>query len=186
MTAGTRDSVKHHHGRQVHQALVPQVSFGYIQNHDQIGNRAKGERLQQIVGTQKARLAAAVVFTAPFLPMIFMGEEWGGEQLLGSTLPTSKDPELRAQNVSEGRKRDFPALRLGQERHPRPGGSRDVQALEAAVVRAGSSPNTSAMFQWYRDLIHLRRKTLALNLGDFMRHKVLLQRRGPLDLHRSR
>src|SRR5690606_36170573 len=46
------------------------------QNHDQVGNRAAGERLNHLVTTGRARIAAAVLLTAPFVPMLFQGEEW--------------------------------------------------------------------------------------------------------------
>src|SRR5690606_29214744 len=49
---------------------------GYIQSHDQIGNRALGERLHHLAGIHRARLAAAILFVSPFVPMVFQGEEW--------------------------------------------------------------------------------------------------------------
>src|ERR1051325_2001312 len=50
---------------------------GYAQNHDQIGNRAKGERSSHLLSTSHLKIAAALVLTAPFIPMLFQGEEWG-------------------------------------------------------------------------------------------------------------
>nr|MBA3821003.1 malto-oligosyltrehalose trehalohydrolase [Deltaproteobacteria bacterium] len=48
----------------------------YVQSHDQVGNRANGERLHQLCGFRRAKLAAGLLFASPFVPMIFQGEEW--------------------------------------------------------------------------------------------------------------
>jgi maltooligosyltrehalose trehalohydrolase len=48
----------------------------YIQSHDQVGNRAHGERLHQLAGFQRTQIAAALLMTSPFVPMLFQGEEW--------------------------------------------------------------------------------------------------------------
>jgi maltooligosyltrehalose trehalohydrolase len=155
------------HGRQVHKISYHRF-LGYIQNHDQIGNRAKGERLEQLVGMQKAKLAAAVVFTAPFLPMIFMGEEWAAATPW-MYFADFQDPELR-KAVSEGRKRDFQHFGWDND-VPDPS---DPETFERSKLQWEelNQPEHHGMFQWYRDLIHLRRKTLALNLGDFNRMEV--------------
>ncbi len=63
------------HGRPV-RGLPGWRFLGFSQNHDQVGNRAKGERLAHLVSTGRAKIAAALVLTAPFVPMIFQGEEW--------------------------------------------------------------------------------------------------------------
>jgi maltooligosyltrehalose trehalohydrolase len=63
------------HGRTA--GRVPQNWFlGYIQNHDQVGHSAVGDRLREVVGLERAKIAAALVFASPFIPMIFQGEEW--------------------------------------------------------------------------------------------------------------
>ena len=51
--------------------------LGYSQNHDQVGNRATGERLSQLISPGYQKIAAALVLTSPFVPMLFMGEEFG-------------------------------------------------------------------------------------------------------------
>jgi len=66
-----------HHGR----PLDPGTPFGrlvaFSQDHDQIGNRAIGDRLSAMVGESSLAVAAAIVLLGPFTPMLFMGEEWG-------------------------------------------------------------------------------------------------------------
>ncbi len=159
---------QHNHGRAPHHLSYHRF-LGYIQNHDQIGNRAQGERVQQIVGTQKARLAAAVVFTAPFIPMLFMGEEWAASSPW-QYFADFQDPELR-KNVSEGRKKDFEHFGWDRASVPDP---EDPATFQRSKLRWDELDNGEhrAMHQLYRDLIHLRRKTLALNLGDFSRMHV--------------
>lgn len=78
--------------------------LGYIQNHDQVGNRALGDRIHAIAGTKKAKLAAALVFTAPFIPMIFQGEEFAADTPF-LYFADHEDAQLR-QAVTEGRRRE--------------------------------------------------------------------------------
>ena len=159
---------KHRHGREVHKISYHRF-LGYIQNHDQIGNRALGERVQHIVGTQKARLAAAVVMTAPFVPMIFMGEEWAASTPWQYFADFEQEDLRRA--VSEGRKRDFQHFGWDKNTVPDP---EDPETFQRSKLQWSEIDQTEhhAMYRWYRDLIHLRRKTLALNLGDFNRMEV--------------
>ncbi len=165
---------QHRHGRQAHKISYHKF-LGYIQNHDQIGNRAKGERLQQLVGTQKARVAAAVVFTAPFLPMIFMGEEWAASTPW-QYFADFEDEQLK-KSVSEGRKRDFQHFGWKPDEVPDP---EDPETFRRSKLDWSEleQPEHHAMFQWYRDLMHLRRKTLSLNLGDFLRMEVFCSEQG--------
>jgi len=164
---------KHNHGRMVHNLSYHRF-LGYIQNHDQIGNRAYGERLEHLVGMQKAKLAAAVVFTAPFLPMIFMGEEWASSSPW-QYFADFVDLDLR-KAVSDGRRRDFQHFGWG-EAVPDPEDPETFyrSKLKWSEVHEGDH---AEMFRWYRDLIHLRRKTLALNLGDFARNEVKFNEEG--------
>ena len=84
--------------------LPPTAFVVCLQNHDQIGNRAMGERLQSQADPQALRAATALLLLMPQIPMIFMGEEWG------ATTPflffTSHNDEL-ADLVREGRRREF-------------------------------------------------------------------------------
>lgn len=158
---------QHDHGRPIHNLSYHRF-FGYIQNHDQIGNRARGERLHHIIGLRKARLAAAVVMTAPFLPMIFMGEEWAASSPW-QYFADFQDEGLRA-DVSAGRKRDFAQFGWdGDVPEPSDPATFQRSKLQWSEVEAGEH---AQMLCWYRQLIHLRRTTHALNLGDFSRMDV--------------
>jgi maltooligosyltrehalose trehalohydrolase len=59
--------------------LTPPAFVNFLQNHDQIGNRALGDRLESNVGTEAIEAALAITLIAPAIPMLFMGEEWGSE-----------------------------------------------------------------------------------------------------------
>lgn len=89
--------------------LPPTAFVLFLQNHDQTGNRARGERLTELVDTpQRLRAAVALQLLAPQIPLIFMGEERGSRApFLYFTSHT--DPEL-AQAVRDGRQREFSAF----------------------------------------------------------------------------
>jgi maltooligosyltrehalose trehalohydrolase len=75
-----------------------------LQNHDQIGNRAMGERLTALADPLALRAAMALLLLSPFIPMLFMGEEWGSRTPF--LFFTSHNEEL-AKLVREGRRREF-------------------------------------------------------------------------------
>jgi len=79
--------------------------FGYIQDHDQVGNRAQGDRIGAIAGIPAARVAAALVLTSPFVPLIFQGEEFAASTPF--LFFADHEDEAMRRAVSEGRKREF-------------------------------------------------------------------------------
>jgi len=84
--------------------LPPTAFVICLQNHDQIGNRAMGERLTQLAGARALAAASALLLLSPNIPMLFMGEEWGS--LCPFLFFTDHNPEL-AEMVREGRRREF-------------------------------------------------------------------------------
>src|SRR5581483_2227531 len=85
---------------------IPAQRFvAFAHNHDQIGNRAQGDRLSHLAGTRRAMIAAALVLTSPFVPLLFQGEEWGASTPF-LYFTDHDDPDL-ARAVSEGRRREF-------------------------------------------------------------------------------
>jgi maltooligosyltrehalose trehalohydrolase len=102
---------------------VPQHRFlGYIQNHDQVGNRALGDRLREIAGFDRAKVAAAVVLLSPFIPMIFQGEEWAASSPF-QYFADHDDAEM-ARLVAEGRRKEFAAFGWPPESIPDPASRR--------------------------------------------------------------
>ena len=137
--------------------------LGYIQNHDQVGNRAIGERLQESVGFERAMIAGAIVLISPFVPMLFQGEEWAASSPF-QYFADHEDPQL-ARAVSEGRKREFQAFGWSPDSIPDP--ERRETFLRSKLNWEEIDEGQHArMLAWYRDLIHLRRSTPSLNNGE--------------------
>ena len=94
------------HGRPVDTRIVPGSRFlGYLQDHDQIGNRATGDRVSALLSPGLLRVGMTLVLTAPFTPMLFMGEEWGAATPW-QFFTDHQEPAL-AEAVREGRRREF-------------------------------------------------------------------------------
>jgi maltooligosyltrehalose trehalohydrolase len=86
-------------------AVLPPTAFvGFLQNHDQIGNRALGERITSLASAEAVRAATAVLLLAPSLPLLFMGQEWGAPEPFLFFSELGRD---LAAAVSEGRRREF-------------------------------------------------------------------------------
>ncbi|GGG96970.1 malto-oligosyltrehalose trehalohydrolase [Silvibacterium dinghuense] len=151
----------HHHGRPA--AGLPGWRFlGYAQNHDQVGNRAQGERLSHLSGAGRAKIAAALVLTAPFVPMLFQGEEWAASTPF-QYFTDHEDKEL-GRLVSDGRKKEFGAFGWNPEDVPDP---QHHATFERSKLRWEelSDPVHAAMLDWYKKLIALRRATPELTDG---------------------
>jgi maltooligosyltrehalose trehalohydrolase len=150
------------HGRSAEH--VPQHRFlGYIQNHDQVGNRAIGDRIVQIAGSDRAKIAAAIVLFAPFIPMIFQGEEWATSSPF-QYFADHEDPEL-ARAVSKGRRREFAAFGWAPESVPDPEAPETLTRSKLDWSEQ-SEPDHAGMLAWYRDLIRLRRSSPSLNRDE--------------------
>jgi len=156
------------HGRPVN-GLSAHHFLGFIQNHDQVGNRATGDRLEHIVGMRRAKVAAGIVLTAPFIPMIFQGEEFAASNPF-QYFADHEDPEM-AKAVREGRKREFAAFGWAPDEIPDPEKTETFQRskLNWREVEQGSH---GEMLDWYRQLIDLRRRSASLNDGDMRRVEV--------------
>jgi maltooligosyltrehalose trehalohydrolase len=150
------------HGRPV-DGLSAHRFIGSIQNHDQVGNRATGDRVEQIVGLDRAKVAAALVLTAPFIPMIFQGEEFAASAPF-QYFANHQDPEL-ARAVSEGRKREFAAFGWSPDQIPDP---EKRETFERSRLNWDELPRGAhaEMLAWYKQLIQLRRSSPSLNDGD--------------------
>ena len=86
------------------EGLPPTAFVSFLQNHDQIGNRAFGERIIQIADRRAVRAAAAILLLAPSPPLLFMGEEFGAETPFLFFCDFEKD---LAAAVTEGRRNEF-------------------------------------------------------------------------------
>ena len=104
------------HGRPV-DGLSAHHFIVFIQNHDQVGNRATGDRLEHVVGMDCAKIAAGLVMTSPFVPLIFEGEEFAASTPF---LYFADHEEEMARAVSDGRKKEFAAFGFAEAQIPDP------------------------------------------------------------------
>ncbi|MFH8337685.1 malto-oligosyltrehalose trehalohydrolase [Streptomyces sp. AM6-12] len=159
-----------HHGRPLDRArLAGHRLLGYAQTHDQIGNRAQGDRLSAHLSPGLLACAATLVLTAPFTPMLFMGEEWAaGTPWQYFTDHT--DPDL-AEAVRRGRRREFAAHGWAEEDVPDP---QDPATRERSCLdwSEPGRPDHARMLDWYRRLIALRRDQPDLTDPDLADTKV--------------
>jgi maltooligosyltrehalose trehalohydrolase len=156
------------HGRPVDD-LSPHQFLGYIQNHDQIGNRAIGDRIDQIAGMDGAKVAAGLVLTSPFIPMIFQGEEFAASTPF-LYFADHEDPEM-ARSVKEGRRGEFAAFGWNPSEIPDP---EDVETFRRSKLNWDEvhEGRHEEMLEWYRKLIRLRRGSASLNDGTPGKTKV--------------
>jgi maltooligosyltrehalose trehalohydrolase len=136
--------------------------LGYAQNHDQAGNRAQGERLSQLVSVGRQKIAAALVLTSPFVPMLFQGEEFGASTPF-QYFTHHDDPEL-GRKVSEGRRSEFKHFGWNPEQVPDPQDAATFQRSKLNWSEVHQEPHAS-IFEWYKDLIALRRSQVSLSDG---------------------
>ena len=142
--------------------------LGYAQNHDQVGNRAKGERLAQIVSLGRAKIAAALVLTAPSVPMLFQGEEWAASSPFQYF--ANHDEEL-GRLVSEGRRKEFAAFGWNLDEVPDPQDPATFQRSKLNWTERSAAPHAE-MLDWHRRLIALRRATPDLTDPELSRVEV--------------
>jgi len=159
---------KRRHGRPVND--LPGFRFlGYIQNHDQVGNRAIGDRLSDLVSPGKVKIAAALVLMAPFIPMIFQGEEFAASTPF-IYFTDHEDPEL-AKAVSKGRAEEFAAFGWSPKDIPDPQSLESFERSKLHWKEIDEAPHAEIM-AWYRELIRLRRSNRALLDGNLKTAQV--------------
>jgi maltooligosyltrehalose trehalohydrolase len=159
--------------------------FGYLQNHDQVGNRARGERSGHLLSLGRLRVGAALVLTAPFVPLLFQGEEWDASAPF-LYFTDHEDPDL-ARAVTEGRRREFASFGWKPEDVPDPQARETFERSKLNWSERDIEPHTS-LAVWYRRLIQLRREIPALSDGRLERVRIAFDadkkwfvvRRGPV------
>jgi maltooligosyltrehalose trehalohydrolase len=149
------------HGRRV-AGLDGHAFIGCLQNHDQVGNRALGDRIGHLVTPACLKIGAALVLTAPFVPMLFQGEEWAASTPF-LYFTDHDDPEL-GRAVHEGRRREFAAFGWDPAAIPDP---QALATFERSVLdwdETGRPPHADIL-DWYRQLVRLRRREPELTDG---------------------
>jgi maltooligosyltrehalose trehalohydrolase len=153
----------------------------FAQNHDQVGNRMGGERLSQLTSHEGMKLAAGVVLLSPFIPLLFMGEEYG-ETAPFSYFVSHSDPDL-VETVRRGRREEFAAFGWKDE----PPDPQDEATFLRAKLRHSLRRNDrhKVLMELYRDLLQFRREIQALGnvskddmeVSDYEEKKVLVVKR---------
>ena len=144
------------HGRPVDLLRIPSFRFlGYLQDHDQVGNRAVGDRISAGRPADLVKVGAGLVLTAPFTPMLFMGEEWAAGTPW-QYFTDHVDPEL-AKAVAAGRRAEFAAHGWGPADVPDPQdqGTFLRSKLDWSEL---DDPEHAGVLAWYTELIALRRR----------------------------
>lgn len=149
------------------------------QNHDQVGNRMRGERLSALVDLERLKLAAFTVLLGPHVPLLFMGEEYG-ETAPFPYVVDHGDAEL-LEAVRAGRAAEFDHPVGAADGPPDPA---HPETFASAVLDHGlrRHPAHAALRALYRHLIHLRRDAAALQHPDRARHRVTHQATPPVVL----
>lgn len=148
--------------------LPPTAFISFIQNHDQIGNRAVGDRMATYRGEQELKAIAAVCLLAPQIPMLFMGEEWGAAEPFPFFCDFNEDLN---EKVRTGRREELSRL---------PGfDAEDLMDPTAYSTFASakldwsklSSPSNASLLEFYRELLATRASHVVPLLRDLTDHK---------------
>ena len=144
------------HGRPIDRTGMPGWRFVVsLQTHDQVGNRATGDRLSASLDPGVLACGAALLLTGPATPMLFMGEEWGASTPW-QYFTDHPDPEL-AEAVRQGRRREFADHGWEPDKVPDPQDPATVERSRLSWQELSEQPHRR-LLQWYRTLIALRRE----------------------------
>ena len=143
--------------------IKPYRFIAFAQNHDQVGNRLLGERLSRLTSLAGLRIAAAAVILAPFIPLLFMGEEYG-ETAPFYYFVSHGDPDL-IESIRRGRAQEFASF--GWDKDPLdPQAEETFQSSHPQAALALKEPH-QAMWRYYQELLRIRREMLdSVQLGE--------------------
>ncbi|WJL95769.1 malto-oligosyltrehalose trehalohydrolase [Microbacterium sp. ET2] len=156
------------HGRPIDPRIPTWRLVTYSQDHDQIGNRAAGDRLSQSLDEGGLRIGAVLTLLAPFTPMLFMGEEWAASTPW-QFFTSHPEPEL-AKATADGRLAEFAAMGWDESVVPDP---QDPATFErshldwAEATSDAAEPRHRRTLALYRELARLRRELPDLTDPDF-------------------
>jgi maltooligosyltrehalose trehalohydrolase len=161
-------------------ALAPTSFVNFLQNHDQIGNRALGDRLESLAAEKAVEAALAITLLAPMIPMLFMGEEWG------STVPFPFFCDFQgdlADAVRKGRRKEFAGAyaKYGDE-VPDP---LKEASFRSAILdwNARDLPKSHRRLTLVRDLLSVRRREIMPRLAGARFGDASVEESGLLSAH---
>lgn len=153
----------------------------FSQNHDQVGNRMMGDRLTQLLSYEQLKLSAVAVICSPYIPMLFMGEEYAEEKPF-QYFVSHTDPNL-VEAVREGRKAEFAYFQNPDRETPDPQAETTFQ--NSILSWDMDTPRRKTMLQLYRELIRIRKELPAFRQGERKLTKVRAQDETLLILERN-
>ena len=172
------------HGESSHRTPAERLLV-FLQNHDQAGNRPGGERIGHLVDLERRKLAAAVLLLSPYVPLLFMGEEY--DETAPFLFFTDHADRGLNENVRRGRRADFARCGWrGQDFDP----ADPATFLKSRLNRHLRGDGRHAvLLDWYRELIRLRKELPALRQLSKMQmevvplehHEVIVMRRWSVD-----
>jgi malto-oligosyltrehalose trehalohydrolase len=151
--------------------LPPTAFVAFIQNHDQVGNRAFGDRLTASTPAEAVRAIAAIYLLAPQIPMLFMGEEWAAAQ----PFPFFCDFEAElGEAVRKGRREEFAKFpefhdAAARERIPDPSAENTFRSAKLGWDDLSREPH-AGWLDWYRRILAIRRKEIVPRLAQAPGH----------------
>ena len=154
------------HGRPVEPTTPGHRFVVYLQDHDQVGNRATGDRISASLSDGLLMVGAALVLTSPYTPMLWMGEEWGARTPW--QFFSDHDGDL-GEAVRSGRRAEFASHGWETEDVPDPQ-AESTFAASKLDWKEPAGDRGAALLAWTRDLIALRRSRL--ELADGRRDRV--------------
>jgi maltooligosyltrehalose trehalohydrolase len=170
------ETSRHQHGtpRGQPSAHLPPTAFvNFLQNHDQIGNRAFGERLSALVTNEAAlKAATAILLLAPSPPLLFMGEEWAAPEPF--VYFCDFGPEL-AKAVREGRKREFARFKRFGVDAKEPPDPTAVETFQSAKLDWNRlrEPQHAAWLEHYRRLLAIRQRDIVPLIPNIRRGRCI-------------
>ena len=143
----------------------------FTDNHDQAGNRVTGERLSSLIDHERLKIAAAAMLLSPYIPMLFMGEEYSEDAPFWYFVSHSDKELIKA--VREGRKKEFAAFKWDTE----PADPQDEKTFNDSKLNWSkrNEGDHQRMLKWYSELISLRKNHPALqsfNKNDVQAHAI--------------
>lgn len=156
---------KHKHGKSS-SGLTGERFMVFLQNHDQIGNRPGGERITDEISFECYKLAAAAYILSPYLPMLFMGEEYGETHPFLYFVDHSDEQLINA--IREGRKKDFDRGYSDDKWH----NPQDPETMRISVLSHDLSVNPIrvALYNYYKKLLRLRKELPVLRKSEEDEH----------------
>ncbi|WP_169582330.1 MULTISPECIES: malto-oligosyltrehalose trehalohydrolase [Microbacterium] len=152
------------HGHRIDQRVPMWRLITFSQDHDQIGNRAAGDRLSQTLDEGGLAIAAVLTVLTPYTPMLFMGEEWGASTPW-QFFTSHPEPEL-GEATARGRKAEFARMGWDESVVPDPQDPETFHRSKLTWRERDAAPH-ARLLAMYRELIALRRRIPGLTDPDF-------------------